>query len=169
MFRSLITIFLFLVIYSCRNNDKGELEGKYLITPDNLYIYDKYNTKKDIFTTDTKIIIFINGNCGSCIHSLLKLDTLIKSYDQISDIAFNIYIDTHNIDVFDKLMGEKIKLKYPLIIDIYRKFMKENKLEKIPYNSFILVHENYCVYEGDILNDLKAKSEFDKHLYKLLK
>lgn len=100
-----------------------------------------------------KIVTYINADCNQCLYDLLAWKEILKNH-QNDKVSFLFYIKIFDLDALALHLNE-IEFQYPVIIDYYGTFSKENSLiEEKMYQTFLVDGNNKIMLIGNpLLND----------------
>lgn len=121
-----------------------------------LPICDSSIIKSDSFSnTKIKIVSFLDGNCGVCIHDFLRWKNFVREYNINSEVEILIYVNTYNYDGLIETLNPKEFSQFVFINDTNNIFFKINKLEDDKmYHTFLLDSNNKVLIIGSpILNE----------------
>ena len=173
----IMTLFLGLLLLSCKDNSKKERittlvkewQGKQIKFPKDL-TFTKYVTDTTDFQIPTKghkVLIYVDSlGCTSCKLQLAKWKEFIAYTDSATggNVPFLFFIHSKNVDETRHLL--KIdEFDYPVCIDDTDQL---NKLNTFPSNSifqtFLLDADNKVVVLGNPIHNLSVKELYIKEI-----
>lgn len=168
-----LLLFTLLTCYSCHFKSKEEIAdeqrneewkkysaqvvnhwiGRKMILPELPIVTEKATSLdyKNTFKSRLKMVSYVDGTCGVCISNLSHWKKFIEEVKQKNpncDFMFYIYADDEND--FQKDVISKLKLNNPWIFDNKMKFVKENNLNDLRFQTALLNSKNEVLMIGTI-------------------
>jgi len=175
-----ISVILVSLSFTCKNSNYKEnydliekwIGKKVIIPSDSLkikVINDKLFGHTTLFRPDKmKLIVAINGECGSCVYKLKEIENFADKILYSFDISLLIYINSEstNFKYFETLNEAEIRFKYPLLYDLENMYLKKNNF---PSNDFY--HMVLCNKDNEILliGDFSKSEELEEIYFKKIK
>ncbi len=171
-------IFIIILLIGCnskrkRKNIEMELQpffGKEIVFPDDLVLFTKDKqfpiNQSILFKKESKIITIINGNCASCVESILKWESFRNSIIDKSKIDKVFFvIENSDLAFFSKVYSSSIPYNCQLVFDDKGYFIEKNELNKLRItNTFLLDSYNKIKLIGDPLISSELMSLYMKNL-----
>ncbi len=164
------------IFHSCPSSQKstymGEWFGKKIIIPSDTSILKLKN--EDSFDNffhpnNLKLIISVNGECGSCIDKLKAVENfaeyVLSLYSNISLLVF-VNSKTTSFNNFELMNQREIRFKYPIIYDLNNSYLKINKIPSNDFYKMLLCDENDEII---MIGDFTAKNEVKEMYLKILR
>ena len=154
--------------YSCMSNKennqiKNEIVqkvGTTMIIPDSLSCYPLEYSQMDRTRVDTSMIVFIDGQCFTCVEDFVKWKDLLTKYPD--SYTYKFYVHAENFDIIKSFLN-RWKIDFPIYLDSTNAFCKANKISPIKLLQVFVVDENEKIlFVGNPLYSESVK----KHLYR---
>ena len=95
-----------------------------------------------------KITTFLNADCSQCLYELLSWKDLIDEFGNDS-ISVLIYLKTTDINATEMFLYD-IEFTYPVIIDTYGSFIKQNLIEDDKmFQTYLIDESNKILLVGN--------------------
>jgi hypothetical protein len=121
----------------------------------------------NIFELEThKLLIYINGNCGSCISKIKDWDLLLKKEPWCSNVKPVFVINSNDNFHFFKFIIEKDStlLKYIYLLDNNKEFYIRNKMENKCFEVVLLNENNIIKLFGSPLINKSIYQTYIKYI-----
>ncbi|NQU81477.1 MAG: hypothetical protein HQ543_08150 [Bacteroidetes bacterium] len=173
-FKIIVICVIFLQNCSNRQDNYTKWLGKELIVPSdtNKIKVKDINTKHNFLhnNNNLKLIVTINGECGSCVEKLKEIQEFMKkievSYSNISLLLF-VHSPISNFYNFEEIYAHEIDFQYPIIYDFENLFVTKNKLPpNQQYSMFLCNNENKVLVYGDFTKNESLKQLYLKEINK---
>ena len=174
--RGIIFVFI-IVIIGCNNRNQEVVDfvnnwkNKRIELP-NISLMRNINNKNSlgILSKKTKILTFINGDCGSCINELKLWKELMKEINTTKTSFIYIIYSKNKLNTFKYLDSTIIKLNYPYFQDDQKQYLLKHKFpEDTRFQTFLLDVDNKVVLLGNPNYNQEIKSLYLKEIQKCLK
>jgi hypothetical protein len=148
--------------------------GSALWLPKDLDLYnidqDTDNYKQSVFSSEIKIVSYINGNCDICISDLKKWQDYIDENYPYKELTIIFYVHADDPHTFKYINNTYIHSKFPMFLDSNNYFFRNNKLseDKI-LQTFLLDKEGNVILVGNPLFSEELKVLYKNEILKRLK
>jgi hypothetical protein len=148
--------------------------GHKLILPKEVEVYclaseEAYN-RNDIFSSELKIVTYVDGDCHVCVSDLKKWHQFITENSSIKELKVLFYIHADDFLAFKRLNEIHIHFPFPLFFDQANSFFKKNALsDNKMLQTFLIDNEDNTVLVGNPLFSENLKELYKNEIQKRLK
>lgn len=160
--KHIIIAAIVIILISCNKKHDFLISNETYVYLNFTTTYDSILLKK--FLTENKIyaLIFIDGECPSCILELSKWEELITEHKFLNPIFI---VNANYPKIFLQHINNLCLCKYPIIIDQNYKIVFENKLN--PEKPLLLINNQMNIlFYGDPFLDYTFRKFYKKQLLK---
>ena len=168
-----ILVMFFILFCSCSAyNEENKIKnwiGREMVIPLTEPDFEIRNTDffsivNSIDSNNLKLLVAINGECGTCIHKLKAIEDFVNIvYANYKDISLYVYISSPTTKFYNfELLNESIiKFQYPVIYDRENDFLSQNRLPSNEYYHILLCDkDNKVIMIGDFTQDENLKNKY---------